>query len=212
MPFDSRYHKWISGSSFPKSESRRVNTIILPRSADSRSSARPPSSSSVSEGDRLNGHLSRCAASRPQIRGYIVVLHRVGACRRSTSGPGSSFLVCSKLKFIDVPVVRRSYLRPRRGHSLTRSLSLALPLTFPLSLLFSLCTTSASPSFLADNARNIVRPPNINLTRVSRTDVKDKYRGGLLGVDLTLFSPFVAGALRVKLKYSREKEDMREDE
>lgn len=124
MPFDSRYHKWISGSSFPKSESRRVNTIILPRSADSRSLARPPArppSSSVSEGDRLNGHLSRCAASRPQIRGYIVVLHRVGACRRSTSGPGSSFLVCSKLKFIDVPVVRRSYLRPRRGHSLARS-------------------------------------------------------------------------------------------
>lgn len=94
------------------------------------------------EGDRLNGHLSRCW-SRPlrDKSRYIMVLHRVGACRTYIR-PGS-FLVCSKLKFIDAPVVRRSYLRPEAWSS---SLSLS-----PLFSLY-LCSCCCFSSF-TDNAR-----------------------------------------------------------
>lgn len=159
MPFDSRYHKWISGSSFPKSESRRVNTIILPRSADSRSPARPPSSS-VSEGSPKRPLISLCrvsAADKGLHRGFT-------SCRGVSKINIRPRLFFPRL--FEIEVYRCARCPPLL--SLPEAWSLALPLTFPLSLSFSLFALPPRLLRFSQITRGTPYGPRISILLVCR--------------------------------------------
>jgi len=124
VPYDSRCEVYISRL-FP-GETRSEWTRLFASSVDSRAL---PLSPSVSEGDGLNGHLSRCW-SRPQIRATTSWFYIVSGRVEDTSGPVlSSFVQNWSLSMRTLPYLRLE------AWLFVHSPSLSLSLFFFFSLL-----------------------------------------------------------------------------